>query len=711
MAYPWFTVDATPESSPAVETPETPDRPPEVPAASAWNADVSKWEVSARDAQGTRDGECLLYRDDGTLYARSRFVAGVQDGPFFVYHRNGDVYREGTYVGGRLDGTVNAYASTDPTGERIRACCVPPGAARLTERWRAGDFLLEVFYDGQDRAILSDGRLCPVRPDGLPELTQYDESRECWVLRGKGFERFWTQAGTLIEDIALEPGDTRFVRQFDAEGRLHQEGGFTADNRPTGPFYRRFQGPDAVPYADARIRQERGAYEAGQAVGTWTFLDEEGQILRTVDRGVAWSGDGTAALAAAAPADGDWSALARSLAAAGRVREAFVTAARGAVATGDVAVFLRLRAEHVVALTPEREAQWGEALTQSTDATVAVILDALVCGADAAAAFRTLGSVLPGVDPMAPALIEASLLLAPERRMTHLTRALLRFQHGDVAGALSDADVVAGESAEAAESLRSYAAIVFRPFDDQPWREKLAPDPQLDGVSIAVGHGVEDVRHLIAVYATRLARARASLGALVGDGAAAGWLPPDTAHLLLSGVVALRRETVECDPEPPPEGQGDAAAAAGERAPETIEPETIEPETIEIDEEVPPDGVPVPALLATAHADWAALTWLCWAVGLDRVGVPESLAPRDELGRAMQVFVRRTWRIKDRLASGGLIARSQRVPGFEWQGVLVDELPRHLVEVAVAEYVGVRSMFLWLASDAITPFQDDIRDA
>jgi hypothetical protein len=699
MAYPWLTVDATPESSPDVDAVETPHRPPAVPTACVWNADVGKWEVSRKDEQGARDGECLLYRDDGTLYARSQFVAGVQEGPFVVYHRNGDVYREGTYVGGRLDGTVSAYASTDPTGERIRACCVPPGAARLSERWRAGDFLLEVFYDRQDRAILSDGRLCPARPDGLPELTQYDESRECWVLRGKGLERFWTQAGTLVEDTAFDPDGTRVVRQFDDEGRLHQEGGFTADQRPTGPFYRRFPGPEAVPYADVRIRQERGAYEEGQAVGSWTFLDEEGGILRTVDRGVAWRGDGTAGLSAAVPADGDWSALARSLAAAGRVREAFVAAARAAVVSGDVAALRHLRAEHVVALTPEREAQWGEALTQSSDATVAVILDALICGADAAAAFRALGSVLPGVDPMAPELIEASLLLAPERPMTHLTRALLRFQKGDVAGALSDADVVARESGEAAESLRSYAAIVFRPFDDRPWREKLAPDPELDGVSIGLGHGVDDVRHMIAVYATRLGRARAALGAVVSGGAAVDWLPPDATHLLPSGPATLRRETVECDPEPPPEGDG--AGAAGDQPTETIQ----------IDEELLPDGAPVPTLLATAHADWAALTWLCWAVGLDRVALPETLAPRDELGLAMQMIVRRTWRIKDRLASGGLIARSQRVPGFEWQGVDVDALPRHLVEVAVAEYVGVRSMFLWLASDAITPFQDDIRDA
>jgi hypothetical protein len=356
---------------------------------------------------------------------------------------------------------------------------------------------------------------------------------------------------------------------------------------------------------------------------------------------------------------------------------------------------LKFRARHVVPLKPERAAQWGEAVAQSSDATIATVLDALICGLDLAAGFRALASVVPGTSPAAPDLVEASLLLAPERRMTHLTRALLRFHRGDVAGALADADVIAGESREAADSLRSYAAVVFRRFDDRPWRETLAPDPELDGVAIALGHGIDDVRQAIAVYATRLERARAAIRALVPDGAAADWMPPDVAHLLPAGPVALRRETVECDPDP-------AAPDAGPDQP---------PETIEIDERLETDGAAVPSLLTNAHADWAALTWLCWAVGLDRVAMPDDVAPHADLGLAMQMIVRHTWRMKDLMASGGLIARSQRVPGFEWQGIDVDALPRHLVEVAVPEYVGVRSMFLWLASDALSPFQDDIRDA
>src|SRR6185436_5042257 len=99
---------------------------------------------------------------------------------------------------------------------------------------------------------------------------------------------------------------------------------------------------------------------------------------------------------------------------------------------------------------------------------------------------RALASVLPGRHEAASDLVEASLLLAPERRMTHLTRALLRFQRGDREGALADAEVIAGESAEAAESLRSYAAAVFRGFDGWPGQETLPPDPE--SLLLELGH-------------------------------------------------------------------------------------------------------------------------------------------------------------------------------------------------------------------------------
>ena len=69
MAYPWLTVDATPESSPHGDAPEAPARPQAVPAGCVWNAEMNKWEISRKDEHGVRDGEVLLYRDDGTLTA------------------------------------------------------------------------------------------------------------------------------------------------------------------------------------------------------------------------------------------------------------------------------------------------------------------------------------------------------------------------------------------------------------------------------------------------------------------------------------------------------------------------------------------------------------------------------------------------------------------------------------------------------------------
>jgi antitoxin component YwqK of YwqJK toxin-antitoxin module len=690
-------VDSSVESASETLGPRAPERPSGVPATGAWNAEVEKWEVCARDASGEREGERLLYRGDGSLYSRSRFAGGVPEGPFAVYHPNGDVAREGRYIGGQLDGVISCYASRVAGGEHLRACCVPREAARLDIRYRRGEMLLEVFYDAEGRAILSDGRLCPARPPSLPELAQFDEARWGWAQRSGSIDRLWSEDGTLTQEIEREHDGARVERKLDASGQVVSQYRFAADDTRDGPFQRQLPSDEPGPYADARISHERGTYARGQAVGEWTFSDAAGAVVRTVDRGLAFDDDaGSAARPAAVfAAAGDWPALARELFAARRVREALAATARAAVAARDRDALARAVAEHVVPLAAERAAQWGEALTQSTSATPSQMLDALICGADPASVFRGLASVAPGTSAAAADFVEASLLLAPERHMTHLTRALLRFQRGDQAGAMADAAVVERESAEAAESLRTYAETMFRPFDSWPARESFGPDPELADVVVEPAQPLEAVRHLIGVYATRLARTRDAIRALLDGGDSPSWLPPDPAALLPDGPVALRRERIECDPD----DQG-----------------TVE--TIDINEEVDADGAGVPVLLGIAHQDWAALSWLSWAVGLGaprtpaELRMPDAVSPPAELAAAMKMIVRRTWRIKDRLTTGSLVSRSQGVPGFDWQGVDVDELPQHFAELAAGEYVATRSMFLWLASaDALSPFQDDIRDA
>jgi len=463
-------------------------------------------------------------------------------------------------------------------------------------------------------------------------------------------------------------------------------------------------------------------FEDGQAVGTWTFLDEKGEVVRVIDRGsaVAASVVETSPAFALELVDG-WS-TARALAAGGRVREALCAAARAAARAGDAEGLRAFLAEHVVALDPAVEREQGDALAQASDATLVGALDALISGAEAASALRTLAAIIPGVPAVVFDLVEAALLLAPGRPAIHVTRALVRAQAGDEDGARADVRAVEAAVPGASTALVAYVDFVFRPFTLPEWwdaleaeravvqatgsepggppEESAAGEESAEGEEPAatVAQDLEAIQHLAAVYATRLGRVDAALRAArartMGGGSAAekepAWWPPDLSALLPEGPVELLHETVTCDPVP----------------------ETGAIETIEIDEDVALEGITVPALLAQAHADHAALAWLCWATGLRAIELPRAIEPPAALLPAMQAIVQRHWRAQDRVKTGGLIALGKRVPGFEWLGVGIDDMPDHMVSGVLAELLAVRSMFLWLLSpDTISPFQDDIRSA
>src|SRR5205085_9808657 len=127
---------------------------------------------------------------------------------------------------------------------------------------------------------------------------------------------------------------------------------------------------------------------------------------------------------------------------------------------------------------------------------------------------------------------EAALLLAPERRLTHMTRALLRFQRADAAGMLTDAAALVEEAPEVAAQLRDYARVVFRPYDFAPSALPLATDTE--DFTGEIGQSLEAVQWLVGVYVTRLRRLRAAVAGLAGiqpTEAAPVWLPPDLSPL------------------------------------------------------------------------------------------------------------------------------------------------------------------------------------
>jgi len=706
-----------------------PARAPGVPASCVWNEALGKWEAVGVDGPGgVREGECLRYRPDGTLYSRSHFVAGLEDGPFTVYHPNGSVARQGRYAAGRFDGVLRILASPDGNGEPLRACCVPPGATRLEVTFRGGEQLLEIFSDQEGRPLLSDGQLRPPVPPGLPELVSFEENRGAWVMRQSGLEKFWTLDGQPLDERQWFPDGHRVTRIFDAAGAVKEETGMDEQGRRVGPYFRRLDPEAPAVYADPRIRQERGTFEGGQAVGTWTFLDADGGVVRVIDRGSAVAPtvvETSPAFALELP-DG-WS-TARALVAGGRVREALCAAARAAARSGDADGLRAFLTEHVVPLSPALELEQGEALVHASAVGVVEALDALVSGAEAASALRTLAAIIPGVPPAALDLVEAALLLAPGRPAIHVTRALVRTQTGDEGGARADAQTVEAAVPGASKSLLEYIDFVFRPFALPEWWAELDPDaagvaaPAAARVSdgpaeektagqseevadsesaepaATIGQTLEAIQHLAAVYATRLGRLSAAVRAARARGprpASGGeeepvWMPPDLSTLLPDGPVELLHETLTCDPLP------DTGAI----------------ETIDIDEVPAIEGLALHALLAQARADHAALAWLCWATGLRRIEPPRAIEPPAALVSGIRLIVQRHWRADDRIKSKGLIALGKRVPGFEWLGVGIDDMPDHMVSGVLGELLAVRSMFLWLMSpDTISPFQDDIRSA
>ena len=674
-----------------------PERAAGVPASGVWNPASEKWEVCAEGDAGLREGECLRYRTDGTLYSRTRYVGGLQEGAFTVFHPNGELAREGTFAADRLDGPVMHHLG-GPGSEPFRVCCVPPHSVRMLVRYQTGEFLQEVFFDAEGRPLQADGTPWPARPATVPAEASYLEQTSGWTVRTRQSERFWNAAGVLCEENDFSVGKRQATRTFDADGALAEAQAVDEEGRRHGDYYRRIPADAPRYYADARVRAERGAYEHGHAVGTWTFLADDGAVLHRAERGTAFATEAVATSPAFRPrAAGDdasaWWSLAKELRAAGRLREALVAAARAAHRSGDAQAFVAFRAELLVPLEPEVSILLGDQLVQNAEATVADILDGLIGGADAALAFRALGAALPGVGPVALELIEAALLLAPARRLTHMTRALLRFQRADAAGMLTDADALADEAPEVAAQLRDYARVVFRPYDFAPADVALAPEPDPEAFTGEVAQSLEAIHWLVGVYVTRLRQLRAAVATLAGlppSEVAPVWLPPDLSALSPEDQP-LRHERITCDLEPGADGP---------------------PETIEINETVTTDGYGAPALIAAAHADYAALSWLCWATGLDHVAPVRTIAARPTLTAAVRLVGARCWRARDLGISGGLVAHAKAVPGFDWQGTDIDALPPMLVEMAAAEYLAIRSMFIWLVTtDTMSPFQDDIRDA
>lgn len=676
---------------------QPPPRPSAVPEDAVWAEDEGVWELVERSPDGQRTGPYRAWRVDGPLLMETRYADGHRVGPFRRFHADGRIAREGTYRDDRFDGVVVAHANPEGGGEPLRGCCVPAGAKRMRARYEDGRLMGETFFDGEDRPLCSDGSLRPLRPAGIPDDVEFEEHGRRWRQgrydpehgRCLGVWRWWDTEGRLSEEATYDEGVKTLRRRFDPAGKVIEEIGLGRDEIPDGPFLRRWTDAHEGGHADARVRGVDGCHADGLVVGRWLYRDDAGAVVRQVDHGTRWAGDDGETSEAFANVDrpaAAWASWGASLAEAGRVREALVAWARMAGVSGDPAGLIERIQERVVALTEERAREMAVQAAEPETCTPAALLDALLRGGEAASILRSLAGQMAGKPRTARDLIEAAVLLAPQRMETYATRALVRLDLGDREGAMADAARVAVTSDGTAEFLRQYAAALFPAFAFWPSAED--PPELPEPLPIEPAQPLENVRWAVQMYASRLAGLREAIRTVVGQPQLPAWAPPSVDGLLPLGPVELRREDAAIEDE---------------------SDEGVELTTVRIDETLP-QAFTVPELMRLARTSWAGLTWLCWSVGLDQVAIPQGVEARPEYPRALAMSLSRAFRANDCLVTGGLRAMTQGIPGFRWEGIEVDELPPSLVQMAAAEWLEVRAVLLWLSNPGnLSPFQDDLR--
>ncbi len=682
---------------------EVPRRPAAVPSDAAWNDRTGEWETTPRDAEGRAHGLARAWRQDGSLASEHEYRAGERDGAFRRFHPDGSLAREGSYLAGAQHGPMIAYGYDGPgaTSEPLQACCVPPGAWRLQQQFDHDQLADVRWFDRAGVHILPSGKPHPARPASVPPKVPFEERRDQWVQSSYvdgspgGVWQRWSREGVLRERDEYRAGKAHGLWQrFDASGALMDETHWV-DGRRGGSCRR--VGVPAEMYEDARVHEERGAFDRDQAVGTWTLLDDAGQVLHARALGAALDGDAlmtSPSLAETAPAT--WLATAAALEAEGRIAEALLATARAAVSAADAEPLRAALKRLALPVFAASARLMAAELIKSADGRLELLANGLPAGVDAVSLLRALASSISGRDGVALELVDAALLLAPERDDCRVTRALLYIYLGRPADARAEAAALPPTFEEQRTFIEGYARVIYPAFPFVPGEAEI--HTQFPDVPEGPEQPLENVRAQLQRYATRLGVVRAELLTRLPPGAQPAWLPPDVSRLLPDGPVELTtwdfEEIIEDEDAPP----------------DATPPEA---KLVTVDERVVVDAAtPLPTLMRCARRDWVGLCWMCWAVGLPRVDVdlPDGIAPPAAFGAAAGMSIERLWRCRDRLITGSLRAMTQGVPGFQWEGFEIDVIPSALAEIAADEFREMRAVFYWLCDEGVqSPWQSNVR--
>lgn len=672
-----------------------PDRPDQVPLEAAWRDEASEWQLAEQDEEGVRHGVLRSWRADGSLKLFSEYKAGKLHGKLRRFHPNGELAREAEYQHGKAIGTLKAFASTGPTRETLRSCCVPPNAWSMRVDYGEGQFARERFYDREDRLLLPDGSLHPERPEGVPAGAWYDAREQRWVFGKRngagqraGTWSYWALSGRLTETDDYELDKRHGVHALWADGgELLLEEHWVSGLRQ-GPYFSR-QVEDNW-YTDSAIHALCGQFEQGFAFGPWQFLDAQGKLVGGRDFGALPTEEELKASVALAPGSASseqWSERIQALVSAGCLHEAMLAVGRAIGQTQVSEPWLHFVEVHTVALSERASEVVLAALRERDPNSVLAFANALLVGVGPALVFRAISLAHLELPTLAADFVEAAIVLAGSTPELLAGRGLIRVELGDRAGALRDAEVLATVSSQTSAFLKSYVRVLFPEFGFWPAACELI-ERVVEELPSAPEQALGAVRLAVQKYATRLLLTREAMRRCLGFGSESSlpaWFPPDVSKLLPSGPVTL--------------GQWSFEAVAGEQV-----------DTVLVDETLNLEHLGFVALMRQARLAWTGLTWVCFGAGMSEVGLPSAEQEAPRFSYALATAIQRYFRCRDQALTSGLRSLTQGVVGFSWEGLPIEQMPPVLLQMVTDEYLEMRAALFFLADESCqSPWQDDLR--
>lgn len=682
---------------------QKPERPASVPPEARWVAKEHRWEQGEGKGK-SRHGPFRYWREDGSLWSECVLQAGVPHGPYKRFHPDGSLAEQGQYIEGAAHGLRVFIASEHPGAEVRTDEGLSPAIWRTEQDCELGQVVAVRHFDRQGNRVNSDGSPVPPRPRQVTERAEFRFEDQVWAelavdKEGKRHGRLksWARDGRLLEEADWEHGLRHgALRRFGPQGKVQEEGRYRRGER-TGVF--RFFGDDGLPLSerefhggaltghaeeyddagqleleetyvrgerhgvfrlktqfwDPRVAEVQGSWRKNAPESPWTLIGHDGVPLALLEMGTTDGGLGSAPVFTDAAHSADvWAQQARAFEEHGHRNLALVAWARAASASARVAPLHEALGRLAIPVAgPRAEKLFREAQAQgAADA----LLSGLRCGASVWRVLQELAMRLDraGRSRAALDLINAAILFAPDEVGLWFTRAQVLMSLGVVDAAFRDAHALAAADPESSELLLDLGRVLFCEFSFWPREARVVGEG-----AARVARDRDEVVEALQVLASRLSRTRAGLFERVRPGLP--WLPPAAEALLPEGPLQLKVSRGRGKNKAVDQTRGLA------RSPE------------------------VPALLRAARSDWAALTWLCWAVGLEEVGLPKKLAPREGLGAAVAWTAQRLERCRERLEG-----RGEAGPRVEWEGLELAAMHPGLLAIAEPELRQVHAALAWL---------------